>query len=160
VSTRRKITRKRQQLLDEAGRVGRALSDAVVMFHTALAEKHGLGPSDWKMIGLLERRGALSAGELSELSGLAPPSVTGILDRLENWRWVQRTRDPADKRRVLVELNPDVLTKDLGSHFRGLMRRLSELYEQYSDQELASHLEFMREVARRQFEATVELTQG
>ncbi|HEX6924301.1 MAG TPA: MarR family transcriptional regulator [Longimicrobiaceae bacterium] len=133
------------------------MSDAAVMFHTAMAAKLGLGPSDWKTLGLLERYGPQTAGELAERSGLARPSVTGILDRLERGGWLRRERDPEDGRRVVVRLDEAAARSFIGAYFEGLARRLEGLYARYDDSELELLLEFMREVARRQTEATAEL---
>jgi DNA-binding transcriptional ArsR family regulator len=138
---------------------GRELSDAAVLYHSALAGRLGLGATDWKMLGLLEKEGPRTAGELAEASGLAPASVTGLLDRLEAGGWVKRRRDPEDGRRTIVELDWQP-PADRGGLFEGLMRRLAELYERYSDAELELLLGFMREVAARQRAATAELERG
>lgn len=156
-SKSRKSKSRRQLLLTRLAVAGRELTDAGVMFHTALAEKLGLGASEWKTLGLLERHGAMTAGALSEQSRLAPASVTGIIDRLERGGWVHRTRDPADGRRVLVELDQATTADHMGVFFVGLMQRLAELYERYSDDELELLLDFMMEIAQRQKEATAEM---
>ncbi len=148
---------RREALLGQLAMAGRDLSDAAVMFHTAVAERLSLGASDWKTLGLLQRQGPLTAGELSAQSGLAPASVTGILDRLEAGGWVRRRRDPADGRRVVVELDQAAMAGRMVDFFGGLMRRLADLYARYDDEELELLLEFMGEIARRQKEATVEL---
>ncbi|MGH7528315.1 MAG: MarR family winged helix-turn-helix transcriptional regulator [Gemmatimonadales bacterium] len=157
MSSRGKERTRREALLEQLAMAGRDLSDAAVMFHTAVAERLGLGASDWKTVGLLQRQGPLTAGELSAQSGLAPASVTGILDRLEAGGWVRRRRDPADGRRVVVELDQAAMAGRMVDFFGGLMRRLADLYARYDDEELELLLEFMSEVARRQKEATVEL---
>lgn len=150
----------RAELLRRLGEAGRDLSDAAVLYHTALAERLGLGASDWKTLGLLERHGPMTAGDLAERAGLAPPSVTGMIDRLERGGWVRRTRDPADKRRVVVELAHEVNRERQFALFGGLMRRLADLYERYTDDELSLVLDFMVETARRQMDATRELTEA
>jgi DNA-binding MarR family transcriptional regulator len=53
----------------------------------------------------------LSAGprritELAELEGLAQPTTTILIKRLEESDWVSRERDPEDGRVVLVSLTP------------------------------------------------------
>jgi DNA-binding MarR family transcriptional regulator len=133
------------------------MSNAAVMFHTAVAQRLGLGASESKALDLLDRHGPLTAGELVEHSGLAPASVTGIVDRLQKRGLVRRRRDPRDGRRVIVELDREALgeTRVL---FEGLTRRLTELYERYEDEELELLLDFLREVTERQREATAELT--
>lgn len=148
----------RKALLERLAGAGRDMSDAAVMFHTAIAERLGLGASEWKTLGLLQRHGPLLAGELAARSGLAPASVTGILDRLERVGWVRRRRDPGDGRRVVVELAQDVVADRMGDVFGGLMRRLADLYARYDDEELELLLGLLTEIARRQQEATAELT--
>jgi DNA-binding MarR family transcriptional regulator len=46
----------------------------------------------------------LTPSELSRAVSLSQATITGILDRLERRDLVRRTRNPADKRRVIVEL--------------------------------------------------------
>lgn len=151
---------RRAALMRRLGAAGRALSDAIVLFHSVLAERLGLGASDWKTLGLLERHGAMTAGELSERTGLAPASVTGILDRLERGGWVHRRRDPEDGRRVVVTMDEAVVAERVGACFGGLERRLADLYARYGDDQLELLADFMEEVARLQLEATHELRMG
>jgi DNA-binding MarR family transcriptional regulator len=160
MSRARKSRPARAALRRRLALAGRDLSDAVVMFHTALGEKLGLAPSEWKMLGLLERHGPMTPGDLSARSGLAPPSVTGIIDRLERRAWVRRDRDTKDARRVVVTLDQKAAERDVGEFFGGLIRRLEELYEQYADEELERLAEVMVEIARCQREATAELQDG
>jgi DNA-binding MarR family transcriptional regulator len=156
MSRSRKADERRRELLQQLADAGRRMSDAAVLFHTALAEKLSLGASDWKTLGLLERHGALTAGELAEHTGLAPASVTGIIDRLEQGGWVRRRRDPVDGRRVVIEMDRGVL-KNMGPFFAGLLRRLDELYARYSEEELELIVEVLVEIAERQMAAAVEL---
>src|SRR4030095_3865035 len=79
-------------------------STATVLFHAAIAEQLGLNATDHKAADLLMQRGPLSAGALAELAGVTTGSVTGMIDRLERAGWVRRTRDPADRRRIIVAL--------------------------------------------------------
>lgn len=81
---------------------GRANSDASVMFHAAVAGQLGLNATDTKALSILEREGPLSAGALSERTGLTAASVTSLIDRLEGKRLVRRVEDPADRRKVQV----------------------------------------------------------
>src|SRR5690606_11278709 len=86
----------------ELARVGRENSDATVLFHATMASLLDLHPTDYKTLGLLERLGPLSAGEIARHAGLAPASVTNLVDRLEHRGFVRRVHDTADRRRVLV----------------------------------------------------------
>src|SRR5204863_2167293 len=100
----------RAEVLEEFGRVGREHSDATVLFHGVMAGLLDLHPTDYKTLGILERLGPMSAGEIASHSGLASASVTNLLDRLERKGFVRRVRDAADRRRVLAEPVMDRLT--------------------------------------------------
>lgn len=150
-------TPSREEALARIADAGRSLSDAAVLFHGALAERLGLTGSHWKTLGLLERLGSQSPGMLSERSGLAPASISGILDRLEERGLVRRSEDPADRRRTRVELDYTGIA-EMRSHFEGLMRRLGALHERYDTEVLLTLADYMAQVAELQREATQELS--
>jgi len=144
----------RAEVLDEFARVGREHSDATVLFHSVMAGLLDLHPTDYKTLGILERLGPMSAGEVASHSGLATASVTNLLDRLERKGFVRRVRDPADRRRVLVEPVMDRLTagREL---FASTRRSLSRLAEQYSTRDLAVITDFLaRNTERLRVETT------
>ena len=150
---------RRADLLRRLEEAGRALSAATIMFHTSLAAKLGLSPTEEKALDLLDRLGPLTAKELARQSGLAPASVTGLVDRLERKGFAVRRRDPEDGRRVLVETSPGRLVP-LASLFVDWANALEELYAGYSDAELGTILDFMTASAALQREATNRLTTG
>ena len=143
---RRGAAARRSRLVEELLAAGREHSDVVVMFHAAVAEQLGLRPTETKTLGLLERHGATTPGELARLTGLAPASVTGLLDRLERRGLVRRTRDSADGRRQLVELDR-VRVPEIRRTFDALVTGLQALYERYTETELEVLLRWHREVA-------------
>src|SRR5687768_1436623 len=124
--------RTRREILEELARAGRDHSDATVLFHSSIASLLDLHPTDYKVLGILERLGPLSAGEIARRSGLANASVTNLIDRLEKRGFVRRVGDPADGRRVMVEAVADRLT-NAGSLFASTQRSLARLFDRYSD---------------------------
>lgn len=150
-------TDRRAELLERIGASGRRFSNAAVMFHTAVGERLGIGASDWKTLDLLDRFGPLTAGELVRHSGLAPASVTGVIDRLERRGYVHRTRDEADRRKVVVALNKEPLMA-AEDPFADLVSGLNALYDEYSDAELELITGFLDACARVQTAATAELS--
>jgi DNA-binding MarR family transcriptional regulator len=66
----------------------------------------GINLTDGRCIDLLDVHGAMTAGELAQAASLSPGAVTTVLDRLERLDLVNRTRDEADRRRVLVDITP------------------------------------------------------
>jgi DNA-binding MarR family transcriptional regulator len=127
------------------------------MFHTALSAKLGLSATEEKALDLLDRLGPLTAKQLAQHSGLAPASVTGLVDRLERKGFASRQPDPADRRRVLIATSPDRLAP-LATLFADWARELDELYAGYSDRELETILDFLKTATELQREATMKLT--
>lgn len=148
--------RPRQKILDELARVGREHSDATVLFHSAVAGELGLHPTDYKTLGILERLGPLSAGDIARHSGLATASVTNLIDRLEEKGFVRRVRDANDRRRVLVEPVQDNLAGGRAL-FASTVASLAQLLDRYSNQELALLADFLERNATRLREETRKL---
>jgi DNA-binding MarR family transcriptional regulator len=66
----------------------------------------GLSLSRAKVLGALHRSGPLHQSALAVTFGLAPRTVTELVDTLERDGLVERRTDPADRRARLVELTP------------------------------------------------------
>jgi DNA-binding MarR family transcriptional regulator len=146
----------RAELLARLVTAGRETSTAAVMFHSTLASLQGLNATDTKAIDVLDRHGPLTAGELATRTGLAPPSITGLVNRLEKKGFVRRVPDPVDRRRVRIERTPAALAA-IAPLFADFIRRLDVLYATFTDDELAVILRFITEVTEEQRQATARL---
>lgn len=140
-------TTSRAELLEELRRVGREHSDATVLFHSSLAAVLGLHPTDYKALGVLDRLGPMSAGEIAKHTGLAAASVTNLIDRLVAKGYVRRVPDTADRRRVLLHADVDHLTTN--EFFVAWQHSMAEMWERYSDSELSVIVEFLSDTAER-----------
>src|SRR5271167_1986065 len=89
-----------QELTNEV-RAGQRATDSVDDLACQLL---GVNRTDGKCLDILDHYGRMSAGELAQHSGLSTGAVTAVIDRLERAGYAQRVGDPADRRRVLVEL--------------------------------------------------------
>ncbi|MGI5285368.1 MarR family winged helix-turn-helix transcriptional regulator [Nonomuraea polychroma] len=138
---------------------GRDSSNAAVMYHTAMGERLGLGMTEEKTLDLLQRLGPMTAGEIAQHTGLAPASVSGLIDRLEGKWLVRRTRDTKDRRRVIVEINQERLA-GFGELFAPFVAALAELYERYTDDQLEVILDYLTRSTALQREATAGLVDG
>src|ERR1700684_4458643 len=87
--------------------LGREFSTAVVVFHEAVGRLLGLSAVERKCIDVLRRLGPVTAGTIGEHTGLSTGAVTGLMDRLEQAGYVQRARDPRDRREGVVQLLPN-----------------------------------------------------
>jgi len=73
-------------------------------FRKELADALGLTVSDTVALSHLVAADGLSAGELAQRSGLAPSSVTAMLDRLERAGLVRRSVRPENRRSFQISL--------------------------------------------------------
>lgn len=58
------------------------------------------------VLGILRDRGAMSPSELGDRLIVTRATVTGLLDSLERRGFVTRSRNPADRRSLVVEITP------------------------------------------------------
>src|SRR6267154_1879546 len=78
------------------------------------AERIGVNVTDLNCLNIVALTGPMTAGELARATGLTTASITGVLDRLEEGGFVRRERDPKDRRRVIVTLNPGPGLREIG----------------------------------------------
>ena len=138
----------RRAILAKLALAGRENSDATVLFHSSVANLLDLHPTDYKTLGILERLGPMAATEIARHSGLAPASVTNLIDRLERKGFVRRERDARDRRKVIV-VAAEARVEAARTLFASTRRSLEDLIHQYPDRELAAIADFlMRNAAR------------
>ncbi len=114
----------------------------------------GVNSTDQRCLDILDHHGQMSAGELARHSRLTTGAVTAVIDWLERAGYVQRTADPDDRRRVLVELTP-AAHQASWELFGPLAEAAGPLLARYSDDELRLLIEFNvlgREVQERHAE--------
>jgi DNA-binding MarR family transcriptional regulator len=93
---------------------------------------------------LLNTLGPMTAGELSERTGLTSGATTRLIDRLERVGYVRRCPDEVDRRCVIIEPVPENLEK-LGALFQPLAEGMAELWSRFNDDELDVIVEFVRQ---------------
>ena len=136
----------RLELLDELRRAAREHVEATVHFHASVVAVLGLHPTDYKALGILDRLGPMSAGDIAKHTGLAAASVTNLVDRLAAKGSVRRESDPADRRRVLLHATGGPSVPDV---FASTTPSLDELWDRYSYGELATIADFLAANAAR-----------
>lgn len=146
----------RADVLERLRAAGRRQSTAMVLFHTNLAARLGLGPTEEKVLEIVARLGSTTPKQLGEMTGLAPASVTGVLDRLEAKRFVRREPSATDRRRVDVVHAPEH-TQAIGALFTGLLGALAEVHQRYDTAELELILGFVEATTEVQERAALQL---
>ncbi|MZD07201.1 MarR family transcriptional regulator [Streptomyces sp. SID5785] len=126
---------------ERAGLVA-AIEDAVrdnggrgQLLHQAIAERFGLNPTDLKCVDLARTEPQLTAGRLAEITGMSTSATTAVLDRMEKAGFVERTRDPLDRRRVIV-VSTGRREEELAAAFAPVRRTMAEILDSYDDDQL------------------------
>jgi homoprotocatechuate degradation regulator HpaR len=92
-----------------------------VMAHTRPGlREHGLSDQQWRVLRVLGEHGLMETGQIARQALILGPSLTGVLTRMQRDELIQRTQDPQDQRRTVVELT------DKG---RKLVEKLAHLIE-------------------------------
>ena len=114
-----------------------------VLFQQAIADRLGLNTTDLMCLSLLSDAEPLTAGQLAEATGLTTGSVTVMIDRLEKAGYVQRAKDAADRRRVIVRPVSEHIERDIAPLYASLGEAWERAIERYSTQELAVLLDML-----------------
>lgn len=70
--------------------------------------KLGVTHQQWRVLLRLARQRDTCQAELAKQMTIEPPTLAGILDRMERNGWISRRPHPTDKRRKVVNLEPRI----------------------------------------------------
>lgn len=145
---------KRRELLGRLWELGRSSSTQTVFLHQALAQTVGLNATDTKCIDLILRGPpeGITAGTLSDLTGLTTGAITHIIDRLEKRGFVKRARDTCDRRKVFVQVLLESL-KPMTPRYEAVGKAFMQVVEKYTDEQLqliCDYLTATSEVSQRE----------
>lgn len=121
-------------------------------FEEAAAARLGIGAGDLRCLNAIENAGGLTAGELSREVGVTSGAVTGAIDRLEKAGFAERVADPADRRRVRIEVTAEFRAraeKIWGPVAADWQRGLADRFTAAELQTAIDFLELTNEIGRR-----------
>lgn len=108
------------EVIKKVRKLSQQYSYSSIQMHETVGQKAGLSGTDHKYLGYLIKKGKMTAGELSAVTGLTTGAVTGLIDRLEKRNLVKRKFAEDDRRKVIVEPN-----------IKKIMALLEPLYKEY-----------------------------
>src|SRR5438876_11951776 len=73
-----------------------------------IARLMGINRTDFRALDVIDQRGQIGAGDLARELRMSTGAVTTVVDRLERAGYARRIPDPSDRRRVLIEVAPQV----------------------------------------------------
>lgn len=119
-----------QELRDEVIRTIRRIIRAIDLQSKRLVKNYGLTGPQLLIIKKLQSWGGMTVSELAREINVSQSTVTSILDRLERYGYVLRSRSETDRRRVIVNIsergkavlaeNPSLLHDSFLSRFEKL----------------------------------------
>ncbi|HEX3965951.1 MAG TPA: MarR family transcriptional regulator [Trebonia sp.] len=151
------------------GRLNRAIKESLrdlgaqlSLLNHSVGTRLDLKVADLECLDLIGREGPLSPSVLARRAGLHPATLTGILDRLERGGWIERGRDPADRRGVVVQAargrGAEILRLYLVDS--GMNTALDQICAGYDDKDLQLLTSFLRSTADAARSAAEKLTAG
>lgn len=115
-----------------------------------LRAEHGFPLSHGAVLGRLDREGARSVSDLAAAERVRPQSMAQTVGDLEADELVERRPDPADRRRVLVELTRtgrEVLAADRRHREGWLARGIADDLDREEQRVLRDAVELLRRLA-------------
>lgn len=138
-----KHPKKKAELAEEiVGRLVRRHSTAAVLFHHAVAERLGLGPTDHKCLDLLRERGTMTGSEMAVITGLTSGAITGVVARLEKAGYLRREADPNDGRQQLLKPSPERIP-EIHEVFAPIRKDMAAVLEGFDAHQLTAIAEFL-----------------
>jgi DNA-binding MarR family transcriptional regulator len=138
----------------------RRASSVIQSLSAASAERIGINVTDLNCLNILALTGNMTAGELARQTGLTTASITGVLDRLEEAGFVRRERDSADRRRVIVRLDPVRGLRDVAPVFAPVVQAWRAAAAEYTDEQLSLLLHFQGQLEQIMRDRLIELRGG
>ena len=133
----------RVALLEQIGNLSRMSQTATDLFDERVGNFLGINRTDGRCLDIIGRLGRVSAGQLANESDLTTGAVTAVIDRLEGAGYVQRSRDPLDRRKIWVECTPHV--NELVAIIFGVYDLLGPIMmRHFTESQLAGILAFLR----------------
>ncbi|MDJ1486281.1 MarR family transcriptional regulator [Cytophagaceae bacterium YF14B1] len=125
-----------------------------IQMHENIARKAGLSGTDQKYLGFFLVKGAMTAGELGEVTGLTSGAVTGLIDRFEKKELVRREFAKEDRRKVMVVPDTDKIMKLLAPLYTDYRSRSEEMIRSFTERDL----EIIETFLQRSIELMTETT--
>lgn len=140
----REPSAERQRLYADLGNEVRASQRATDVVDELMCQLLGINRTDARCLDILDQHGSMSAGDLAEASRLTTGAITAVIDRLERAGYARRVPDPADRRRVLVELTPKAYAVASQLMVEPMRALYTPMADRYSDEQLRLIMEFTR----------------
>jgi DNA-binding MarR family transcriptional regulator len=114
----------------------------VVLFHHAVAERLGLGPTDLKCLDLLRERKVMTGSELAAITGLTSGAITGVVARLEQAGYLRREADQHDRRQQILYPALERM-REIHDVFDSMRKDVAALLDGFDSHQLTAIADFL-----------------
>ncbi|AOY86824.1 homoprotocatechuate degradation operon regulator, HpaR [Marinobacter salinus] len=109
--------------------------EAAMAFFRPLLQEIPLTEQQWRVIRALNEFEELESKQLAELCCILSPSLTGIINRLEQQGYIKRRKSSEDQRRILISLTDK--SKEMFARMSPLLEaRYLEMTERFSPEDM------------------------
>ncbi|WP_417567040.1 homoprotocatechuate degradation operon regulator HpaR [Marinobacter sp.] len=109
--------------------------EAAMGFFRPLLQEIPLTEQQWRVIRALNEFEELESKQLAELCCILSPSLTGIINRLEQLGYINRRKSTEDQRRTLISLT-DKAKEMFATMSPRLEARYQEMTERFSQEDM------------------------
>jgi DNA-binding MarR family transcriptional regulator len=149
------MSRKHDALVATIGLAAQRWQDAVEAFDEAVGRINDLNSAERRCLSFVSQ-GPQTASAIAKQTALTPAAVTALIDRLEGRGLVQRRRDAADRRKVLVGAS-DRTRELVRATYGPIAKAGAELLSRYSIDELTAVVRFLEDARALQQRMTERL---
>ena len=117
----------------------------------AVFSAQGLSESQFQALDLLVDNGPMLMRKMSDAMLVTPANITGIVDRLEEKKLVNRTASTGDRRATIIEITPEgrTLHDRVGKKKAELVRKTLSAFTKEEQKAMYNLLDkFQREMSR------------
>ncbi|MDR9466613.1 homoprotocatechuate degradation operon regulator HpaR [Marinospirillum sp.] len=118
--------------------------EATMNFFRPVLQEISLTEQQWRIIRALAQHQELESKQLADLCCILSPSLTGIINRLEQQDYIQRRRSAEDQRRVLISLTDKAQTM-----FEQVTPLLEDRYREITEQFTQENLDQLSELLNK-----------
>lgn len=137
-------TQDRGELMEELRLATQRSTMYTVLLHHTTASKSGMNVTDAQCINTLVLDGPQTPGQLALVMGITTGgAITAVIDRLEKAGFVKRTRDPDDRRRVIVEVVPEAVAR-FAAYFMPIARAFGTNTARLTDEQLGFLVDWVK----------------
>jgi len=151
--------RTHRRLIGEVKRRFRDVNNQVALLSHHVSAQVDLRDIDLDCLDYLAQHGPASPSSLARRAGVHPATMTGVIDRLEKGGWIERRRDDADRRAVVISVRREAIG-EVFRHYEGMNSQMDAVCSGYSPAELELITGFLERTAEAGRRAVAEFSEA